>query len=162
MKLHRMVIAIASASSVSLGSFSFAQSSQQPSAAPESQTMSQEPASSPTEAPAGVVIIEIQQRLAAEGHDPGAIDGVWGPQTEAAVRDFQRANDMNATGQLDQETIAILLVPVETGTEEAAGAPQAGDTGAADQQTQQTDGGSSADQGAPGQSPSQGQQQGRQ
>jgi peptidoglycan hydrolase-like protein with peptidoglycan-binding domain len=33
----------------------------------------------------------IQQRLKASGYDPGAIDGIWGPKTCAAMLHFQKA-----------------------------------------------------------------------
>ena len=34
-------------------------------------------------------VIRAQERLKAAGHDPGSVDGVWGPQTESAVRAYQ-------------------------------------------------------------------------
>jgi peptidoglycan hydrolase-like protein with peptidoglycan-binding domain len=155
MKLHR-IAAVASVVPFLLGGFAFAQTSPQLGASAETPA-SQEPAPSPGEAqlpatPAdGAVISQIQKRLAAEGYGPGTADGVWGPQTEAAVRNFQQDQDLNATGQLNQEPIAILLVPAESGSMEAAG-----DQGAADQQTQ---GGSSAGESSAAQSPSHGAQQ---
>lgn len=164
MKLHRIAAMASVVPFLLSGGFAFAQTSPQSGASPESQT-SQEPAQSPGEAqspaiPAeGVVIIQIQKRLAAEGYDPGTADGVWGPQTEAAVRNFQKDQDLNATGQLNEETIAILLVPAESGSEEAAGGQDVKtgpETGAVDQQTQ--DGSRAAESGAE-QSPSQSTQQ---
>ncbi len=55
-------------------------------------------------------IRQVQQKLQEEGHNPGPIDGVWGPQTQAAVRDFQQQNNLQATGQLDQRTMQELGV----------------------------------------------------
>lgn len=40
----------------------------------------------------------IQQRLVAHWFDPGDIDGIWGPQTEAAVVAFQSANNLEPDG----------------------------------------------------------------
>jgi vacuolar-type H+-ATPase subunit H len=57
-----------------------------------------------------------QQALQAQGFDPGAIDGVMGPRTSAAVRDFQQKENLTVTGQLDAETRARLT---------AGGAPAA-------------------------------------
>jgi murein L,D-transpeptidase YcbB/YkuD len=36
------------------------------------------------------------------------VDGVWGPQTAEAVRDFQRKNGLQASGQLDDQTLQKL------------------------------------------------------
>lgn len=40
----------------------------------------------------------IQRKLAAAGFDPGPIDGEWGPKTQKALVDFQRANGLTADG----------------------------------------------------------------
>jgi peptidoglycan hydrolase-like protein with peptidoglycan-binding domain len=47
---------------------------------------------------------ELQERLAALGHDPGAADGVYGPATAAAVARLQSANGLAATGVAGSET----------------------------------------------------------
>jgi peptidoglycan hydrolase-like protein with peptidoglycan-binding domain len=51
-----------------------------------------------------------QQALKDKGHDPGAIDGVMGPKTQAAVRNFQSKEGLKASGRLDTETMAKLGV----------------------------------------------------
>jgi peptidoglycan hydrolase-like protein with peptidoglycan-binding domain len=51
-----------------------------------------------------------QQALKDKGHDPGAIDGVMGSKTQAAVRDFQSKEGLKASGRLDTETLAKLGV----------------------------------------------------
>jgi peptidoglycan hydrolase-like protein with peptidoglycan-binding domain len=38
------------------------------------------------------------------------VDGIWGPQTEQALRDFQRRNGLQASGQLDDQTLRKLNV----------------------------------------------------
>jgi surface antigen len=54
-------------------------------------------------------ILKVQQRLRAEGfYVRDNIDGVWGPRTALALRNFQRAHGLNATGQLDLDTLAAL------------------------------------------------------
>jgi carboxyl-terminal processing protease len=45
-----------------------------------------------------------QDALKAKGYDPGASDGAMGPRTRAAVRNFQKAEGLRATGRLDPET----------------------------------------------------------
>jgi peptidoglycan hydrolase-like protein with peptidoglycan-binding domain len=49
-----------------------------------------------------------QQALKDKGHDPGSVDGKMGPKTQAALRDFQKAQGMEATGRLDMKTIQSL------------------------------------------------------
>lgn len=36
---------------------------------------------------------QVQQQLAKRGYDPGPVDGVAGPKTQRALRDFQRSKD---------------------------------------------------------------------
>jgi murein L,D-transpeptidase YcbB/YkuD len=38
------------------------------------------------------------------------VDGIWGPQTAQAVRDFQKKNGLQASGQLDDQTLQKLNV----------------------------------------------------
>jgi len=66
---------------------------------------------------------DIQQQLAARGYLPGAIDGVWGRQTQAAVRRFQAQNGLEPDGIVGPLTLAELFqgaAPAPTST--AAGA----------------------------------------
>lgn len=49
-------------------------------------------------------IREAQQALKAQGHDPGPIDGLMGPQTRQALREFQSSNGLQQTGMLDAQT----------------------------------------------------------
>ena len=46
----------------------------------------------------------VQQALKDKGNDPGPIDGHMGHKTEAAVKDFQKANGLKETGKVDKET----------------------------------------------------------
>ena len=57
---------------------------------------------------------EVQQQLTSKGHDAGPIDGKWGPQTQAAVRQFQDREGMKASGQLDEGTLLALGMPQAT------------------------------------------------
>jgi peptidoglycan hydrolase-like protein with peptidoglycan-binding domain len=56
----------------------------------------------------------IQQALKDQGHDPGDIDGIMGPKTQAALRDYQQKQGLKATGRLDAETSAKLGVEAKT------------------------------------------------
>src|SRR4051794_18786008 len=42
---------------------------------------------------------KVQEALKDKGQDPGPIDGVMGPKTKAAVKSYQSANNMKATGR---------------------------------------------------------------
>lgn len=52
----------------------------------------------------------IQEALKSKGHDPGPIDGIIGPQTQAALKDFQKAENLQMTGRGDSQTLDKLGV----------------------------------------------------
>ena len=56
----------------------------------------------------GDVVTEIQTRLKNWGYYDGAVDGVYGSRTEAAVRWFQQKNGLSADGQTGNQTLAAL------------------------------------------------------
>ena len=53
-------------------------------------------------------IKHVQQKLKDQGHDAGPVDGVMGPKTQAALKEFQSAKGLKDSGQLDRETMAAL------------------------------------------------------
>lgn len=53
-----------------------------------------------------------QQALRTNGYNPGPIDGYVGPQTTAAVREFQQREQLAVTGQLDPDTLGRLGVGI--------------------------------------------------
>jgi hyperosmotically inducible protein len=53
-----------------------------------------------------------QQALKTNGLNPGPIDGYMGPQTVAAVREFQQKQQLQVTGQLDPDTLGRLGVGI--------------------------------------------------
>jgi peptidoglycan hydrolase-like protein with peptidoglycan-binding domain len=55
-----------------------------------------------------VEVRAMQEALKDRGFDPGPIDGVMGPQTAAALREYQRAENLRITGQLDAATVSSL------------------------------------------------------
>jgi peptidoglycan hydrolase-like protein with peptidoglycan-binding domain len=59
-------------------------------------------------------IKKVQEALKAKGQDPGPIDGIMGPKTQAALRAFQEANGLKPTGRLDDQTAAKLGVETPT------------------------------------------------
>jgi peptidoglycan hydrolase-like protein with peptidoglycan-binding domain len=45
-----------------------------------------------------------QRALQERGYDPGPVDGRVGAKTQAAVKQFQKAEELRVTGRLDAET----------------------------------------------------------
>lgn len=55
-------------------------------------------------------VSEIQQALNQKGFDAGNVDGIWGDETRAALRNFQQKQGMSESSQLDSQTLAALGV----------------------------------------------------
>ena len=55
---------------------------------------------------------EVQAALKSKGMDPGPEDGVMGPKTQAALREFQKSNSLQATGRIDEKTASALGIDV--------------------------------------------------
>src|SRR5688500_20218643 len=53
---------------------------------------------------------QVQKTLSDRGFRTGGIDGRMGPQTQAALVNFQRAEKLQPTGKLDGQTLAALGV----------------------------------------------------
>jgi hypothetical protein len=59
---------------------------------------------------------DVQQQLQHQGfYRNGKIDGRWGPETHQAVLSFQHSKGLQATGQLDQQTLDALGVHANGG-----------------------------------------------
>ena len=52
----------------------------------------------------GIAVRGLQRRLNEAGYDAGEIDGLFGAQTEAAVKAFQEANGLDADGIVGPQT----------------------------------------------------------
>lgn len=52
---------------------------------------------------------DVQESLRDQGHKV-SVDCKWGARTQAALRDFQKANSLPATGKLNAETMAALNI----------------------------------------------------
>ena len=55
-------------------------------------------------------ILQAQQKLQDAGYDVGPINGKWEHKSQDALRKFQQAQGMDATGELDQQTLSALGV----------------------------------------------------
>ena len=53
------------------------------------------------------LIRQLQQALSDEGHEI-AVDGIWGPETQDALSQYQQDEGLDSTGQLDTQTLAQL------------------------------------------------------
>ncbi len=56
----------------------------------------------------GATVREIQRRLASLGYYAGAVDGVVGPMTRAAIRGFQKSEGLATTGAADRALLSAL------------------------------------------------------
>jgi peptidoglycan hydrolase-like protein with peptidoglycan-binding domain len=54
------------------------------------------------------LVRSVQDSLQAQGIDAGSVDGIWGPRTHRALREFQDRQGLDTTGQLDAQTLAEL------------------------------------------------------
>jgi peptidoglycan hydrolase-like protein with peptidoglycan-binding domain len=53
-------------------------------------------------------IRKVQMMLRDKGFDPGPIDGVDGPRTKSAVKDFQERFGIKSSGAIDNQTLFAL------------------------------------------------------
>jgi peptidoglycan hydrolase-like protein with peptidoglycan-binding domain len=66
-------------------------------------------------------IQQVQERLKAEGVDPGPVDGVMSPRTEAALRQYQEKHGLPVSGAADEATLRRLQIPTTPGGEAGTG-----------------------------------------
>ncbi len=59
-------------------------------------------------------VADAQAQLSAAGYAPGPADGIYGPNTGAALKAFQAENGLTPTGALDPATLAALSAATET------------------------------------------------
>lgn len=59
----------------------------------------------------GTEVRNIQSRLSKWGYNPGAVDGIYGAKTEAAVKRFQRNNGLTPDGVAGPATLAKIGLP---------------------------------------------------
>jgi peptidoglycan hydrolase-like protein with peptidoglycan-binding domain len=113
MKLVQLAVAVAAAFSLSAMAAGDQKQKQEPQAQSGQSTQAQ--SQSPE------LVKQAQEKLSAAGHDAGAADGKMGPKTQAALKEFQQSKGLQASGQLDQKTVAALGVS-SGGSSSSAGA----------------------------------------
>jgi Putative peptidoglycan binding domain/Glycosyl hydrolase family 46 len=57
----------------------------------------------------GQIVTDIQTALGTAGHSVSIVDGVYGSETETAIKSFQAAHGLPATGQVDDVTYQRLM-----------------------------------------------------
>jgi peptidoglycan hydrolase-like protein with peptidoglycan-binding domain len=67
---------------------------------------------------------QVQEKLAAEGHDVGQPDGKFGPKTQAALKKYQESKGIPASGQLDEKTLSELGVSADKSASSGSSAPK--------------------------------------
>ena len=67
----------------------------------------------------GESVRQLQEALGALGHDPGGVDGAFGPATRRAVVAFQRKQDLDADGIVGRATVAAMNKELAALTEDA-------------------------------------------
>jgi peptidoglycan hydrolase-like protein with peptidoglycan-binding domain len=90
----------------------------------------------------------VQEALKQKGMNPGPIDGVMGPQTQQALRAFQRSQNIQQTGQLDSSTASALGVQLSSGGASGSSATGTGSSGAGSSGTGSSSRGSSGSSGS--------------
>ena len=71
----------------------------------------------------------LQQQLVDRGYDPGPVDGIFGPRTDAAVRQYQYDNGLQADGVVGPRTWASLNGETADGGDGGSGAGDTGEDG---------------------------------
>lgn len=74
----------------------------------------------------GSTVTEIQKRLKNWGYYTGTVDGVFGSQTEKAVRYFQQKNGLTVDGQVGNQTLAALGITPSGGGSSGGGSSGGG------------------------------------
>ena len=62
----------------------------------------------------------LQMSLNKKGFDTSHVDGKWGPETQAAVKNFQQKQNIRGNGQLDRQTMAALGVNAGSASQSSA------------------------------------------
>jgi peptidoglycan hydrolase-like protein with peptidoglycan-binding domain len=78
---------------------------------------------------------QVQQQLQQQGYDVGQVDGVWGAKSRQALMNFQRDQNLRASGRPDQQTMAAL--GLERGSTQQAQTPESSRSRSYEQQREQ-------------------------
>jgi peptidoglycan hydrolase-like protein with peptidoglycan-binding domain len=128
-------IFIAVAAMFSAAAIAGGQGASQGSSSADQQSQSQQPQSQQSSSASSAsaqnpeIVKQAQEKLSAAGHEVQP-DGKMGPKTQAAVKEFQQKEGLQASGQLDQQTLAALEIGTPEGTtSSSAGSSSGGASG---------------------------------
>ncbi len=65
-------------------------------------------------ASAADLVKKTQLSLIEKGFNPGPTDGIWGPKTEGALKNFQEREGLEVNGRLNAQTRSRLFAPMES------------------------------------------------
>jgi peptidoglycan hydrolase-like protein with peptidoglycan-binding domain len=149
MRLSHILIAGATAVSFSAIAADEQKSEQQPRAQSEQSQQGQSGAQQASQSPE--MIKQVQEKLSQAGHEVQA-DGIMGPKTQAALKEFQEQKGLQASGQLDQQTLAALGVSEGGSASTGSSADKSSSSGASQgaSGSQQESGSGSSSQGSSG------------
>ncbi len=111
MKLTPFAVAVAAAFSMSAIAADDKQKDAQSQGTQSSQTQSAPQGSQSSQQASSQsqdMVKQAQEKLSAAGHDAGEPDGIMGPKTQSALKEFQESKGLQASGELDQKTMAAL------------------------------------------------------
>jgi peptidoglycan hydrolase-like protein with peptidoglycan-binding domain len=57
----------------------------------------------------GEIVLDIQRELSRRGYYDGAIDGLYGPRTDAAIRDFEHASGLKPSTQPNEALLQTII-----------------------------------------------------
>lgn len=77
----------------------------------------------------GAKVLETQKELKAAGFNPGPLDGIFGPKTQAAVKSFQKAHNLAQDGIVGPKTWGALKGDRFEPGKSTGGKPSTGGTG---------------------------------
>jgi len=113
-------IAAAFIATVSSAAFAHGMGNQQQSQAqpaPASQVSENSTAgSSSAQSQSRDTVKQVQEKLSRQGQDPGPADGIMGPKTQAALKDFQQQKNLQPSGRIDPQTLAALQIDQSSGS----------------------------------------------
>jgi hypothetical protein len=88
------------------------------------------------------LVRQVQMQLKQGGYEVGAVDGIYGPRTQQALREFQRDKGHEVTGEIDPQLLAEMNIDVGGQTAVNPRSDQVGGTQppVTEQQTQSSQG----------------------
>lgn len=107
MKLSHLFVAGAAA--VSFSAIAADEAKEAKSQQPQAQSSQSQQSASAGQSQGSERVKQVQQKLSEAGHQL-EVDGIMGPKTQAALKEYQEKKGLQASGELNQETLAALEI----------------------------------------------------